>query len=407
MSSAPRSWNAWRESTRSLAQGSSTSSKVPQVEDVEPAQIVRGRGCRVWDADGNEYIDFRNALGPVTLGYAVPEVNAAIAAQLENGILFGHPHPLEGDVARLLCECIPCAERLRFLKTGGEALAATIKIARNATQRNRILHCGYNGWLQGLSRGGAATATSMGPCAPDKGVPAPVSDLHATLPWGDLAPWKQAFEDHGTDIAACMVAADYAGMEKGHTFLPALRALTREHGALLILDEIVTGFRLALGGAQEYFGVDPDMAVFSKGIANGMPVSVYAGRADLIDSAKSLGISSTFAGETLSLAACKAVIGIYRNHAVVQHLWDTGRELWGRVQRLLADAPVPITLEGAPVCPRFMDDAAAQQALMRAGFANGLSLFSVPYVNWSHKPGDVEETCARFEKAIAAMKADT
>ena len=147
-----RSWAAHRESTGFLAQGSSTSSKVPAMEGVEPAQIIRGSGCRVWDADGNEYIDFRNALGPVTLGYAIPEINAAIAEQLDRGIIYGHPHPLEGEVARLLVEAIPCAERVRFLKTGGEAIAACIKIARHATKRNTILQCGYNGWVNSLSR---------------------------------------------------------------------------------------------------------------------------------------------------------------------------------------------------------------------------------------------------------------
>lgn len=399
-SASTQSWKAYRETTQHLAQGSSTSSKVPQTENVEPAQIVRGKGCRVWDVDGNEYIDFRNALGPVTLGYAVPEVNAAIEAQLKNGIIFGHPHPLEGEVAKLLCAAIPCAERVRFLKTGGEALAATIKIARDATGRNQILHCGYNGWLQGLSRGGAATAVAMGPCAPDKGVPAPISSLHHSLPWGDIEPWKAAFAEEGADIAACMVACDYADMEQGREFLPALRKLTREHGALLILDEIVTGFRLALGGAQEYFGFEADMAVFSKGIANGMPLSVYAGRADLIEAAKGLGISSTFGGETLSLAACRAVIGIYREHGVVQHLWDAGRELWGRVQALFDEKDVPLQILGAPVCPRIMGEAAAVQRLMAAAYTNGLSLFTVPYVNWSHKQADVDEAAARFEKAV-------
>ena len=130
-----KSWAIYREGTEHLACGSSTLSKVPRIEGVEPATIVRGRGCRVWDADGNEYIDFRNGLGPVTLGYGVPEIDRAITEQLRSGIVFGHPHPLEAEVARMLKEVVPCAKRVRFLKTGGEAVAACIKIARHSALR--------------------------------------------------------------------------------------------------------------------------------------------------------------------------------------------------------------------------------------------------------------------------------
>ena len=120
-----KSWAIYREGVKHLACGSSTLSKVPRIEDVEPAVIVRGRGCRVWDADGNEYIDFRNGLGPVTLGYGVPEIDRAITEQLRSGIVFGHPHPLEAEVARMLKEVVPCAKGVRFLKTGGEACPTT------------------------------------------------------------------------------------------------------------------------------------------------------------------------------------------------------------------------------------------------------------------------------------------
>ncbi len=394
MNKAPvRSWAAHHESTGFLAQGSSTSSKVPAIEGAEPAQICRGNGCRVWDADGNEYIDFRNALGPVTLGYAVPEINAAIAEQLERGIVYGHPHPLEGEVAKLLVEAIPCAERVRFLKTGGEAIAACIKIARHATQRNTILQCGYNGWLNSLS-GTLST-----------GVPPAVAALHQALPWGDIEPWEEAFAGNG-DIAAAVVASNYSDMEKGAAFLPALRKLTEEHGALLVMDEIVTGFRLAVGGAQEYFGFMPDMAVFGKGMANGMPISVYAGKAVLIDSARELGISSTFGGETLSLASCKAVVGFYRKNNVIDHLWTTGKRLWGEMNRLFGENGLAISLDGLSVCPVFEGDAALINDFFRASYRHGVSFYNVPYVNYSHKEQDVVETLGRVAEAILTLETE-
>jgi len=402
-----KSWELHHASTAYLAQGSSTSSKMPTLEGVEPAVIVRGKGCRVWDADGNEYIDFRNALGPVTLGYAVPEVNAAIAEQLESGIIFGHPHPLEGEVARLLVEVIPCAERVRFLKTGGEALAACAKIARHATKRNTILHCGYNGWLNNLAASGDRPP-GIAAGEPLNGVPPAIAALHRSLPWDDLDPWKAAFAECGDDIAAVMVASNYADMAKGREFLPALRALSREHGALMVMDEIVTGFRLALGGAHEYFGFMPDLAVFGKGMANGMPISAYVGLADLIDSARGLGISSTFGGETLSLAAAKAAIGFYVEHGVVDHLWRAGETLWNGVNRLLQEAGVPAEFRGLPVCPQL--DKGLQplgpewtERLLRAFYTHGLSLYLVPYVNYSHREQDVQEALARFESAIRSV----
>ena len=398
-----RSWAGFHESARYLAQGSSTSSKTPAIEGAEPGGIVRGKGCRVWDADGNEYIDFRNALGPVTLGYAVPEINAAIAAQLEDGIIFGHPHPLEGEVAKLLVEAIPCAERVRFLKTGGEALAACIKIARHATKRNVILHCGYNGWVNNLCPGGYRPS-GIAASEPENGVPTGVSAYHRSLPWADTAAWEAAFAENGNDVAAVMVACDYARMGEGRTFLPALRKLSEEHGALMVMDEIVTGFRLAIGGAQEYFGFMPDMAVFGKGMANGMPISAYVGRGDLIDSARGLGISSTFGGETLSLAAAKAAIRFYREHDVVGHLWRTGKRLWGGVNALFEKRGFGARLKGFEVCPQLDAPSDWTRQYLAACYRNGVSLYLVPYVNYSHKEADADETLARIGRALDTLE---
>ncbi len=397
-----QSWEKYRESTAYLAQGSSTSSKAPSLEGSEPGQIVRGDGCRVWDTDGNVYIDYRNSLGPVTLGYCVAEVDAAILWQLDQGIVFGHPHPLEGEVARLLTEVIPCAERVRFLKTGGEAVAACIKIARNATKRNKILQCGYNGWLNNLSAGGFRPQ-GIAAGEPLNGVPAALAALHQSLPWGDLAPWKEAFRADGKDIAAVVVASGYADMDRGAEFFPALRRLTEEYGALMVVDEIVTGFRLAMGGAQEYFDFLPDMAVFAKGMANGMPLSAYVGRGDLIDSARGIAISSTLGGETLSLAAARAVIDVYREHDVIGHLWRAGEALWPEVNHLFENTGVEARFKGYGVCPQLCADGAWTTRFMASCYRNGVSLYNVAYVNYSHRPEDIAETIHRIERALTEM----
>jgi glutamate-1-semialdehyde 2,1-aminomutase len=399
-----RSWELDRRLRQHLAGGSSTNSKTPRLEDAEPALVIRGKGCRVWDLDGNEYIDFRSGLGPVSLGYAVPEIDAAIRAQLADGICFGHPHPLEGEVAALLNEVIPCAEKARFLKTGGEAVAACIKIARNATGRDLVVHCGYNGWLSNIARPQGQVPAGVAAVTPEQGVPRALANLHVALPWGDEAAWRHFFAARGSEIAAVVAACDYAAMESGATFLPLVRDLTRASGGLLILDEIVTGFRLALGGAQEYFHVMPDLAVVGKGMANGMPISAYVGRADLLDSAPVIGITSTFGGETLSLAAARATIRFCREQGVIAHLWRTGEALWPRVQKLVDARGVPCRIRGLPVCPSISFIAQEpRDAFFRACYRNGLSLYDVSYVTWSHRSTDVEEALERFAKAIAEL----
>jgi glutamate-1-semialdehyde 2,1-aminomutase len=404
-SRAPRSWRAFEESKRYLAGGSSTNSKAPVIEGIEPAQIVRGKGCRVWDLDGNEYIDFRNGLGPISLGYAIPEINAAISEQLERGIIFGHPSPVEGEVARLLCSVIPCAERARFLKTGGEAVAACIKIARNATGRNKVAHCGYNGWLTSLSRPRGTQPRGIASAAIEKGVPAAMAALHVSLPWADLGAWEEWLRVEGTDTAAIVVACDYASIEKGKEFLPGLRDLATKHGALLIFDEIVTGFRLAVAGAQEYFHVKPDMAVFAKGFANGMPLSAYVGRADLIESAPKIGISSTFGGDALSLAAAKAVITFFLERGVIEHNWRIGTWLWPRLAEAAKKAGVDLAVRGLPVCPSLAFAAREDRdSFMAESYRNGVSLYDVPYVNFSHTEADAAEALERMERALKALR---
>lgn len=298
--------------------GSSTCSKAQHLAPEEPGVIVGGKGCRVWDADGNEFIDYRNGLGPVTLGYQFPAVDNAIRRQLEQGIVFGHPHPLECEVAELLCSAIPCAERARFLKTGGEANAACIRLARYYTGREHIIQIGYNGWLNSLASGARLLPGQAAKSSPP-GVPYCQSMLHHVCGWNDIETIHSLFAEYDGQIAAVLVAADYMEMDSGKTFYPQLREITDKHGSLLIYDEIVTGFRIAVGGVQEYFNVIPDLAVFGKAIANGMPLSVFVGKKDIMDKCENGGIivSSTFGGEALSLAAAKAAITTYLDQDVV------------------------------------------------------------------------------------------
>jgi len=384
-----------------VAGGSSTGSKRATMQPEEPTVIIKGDGCRVYDANKKEYIDYRNGLGPVTLGYNYKEINSAIKRQLNKGIVYGHPTPLEGEVAKMLVEVIPCAEKVRFLKTGGEALAACIKLSRAYTKKKHIIQIGYNGWLNSLSTGAKLNPRETSSGTP-LGIPEQISQLHHNVPWNDLQTVKQLYETYKGDIAAIVVAADYKQMDQGKTFYPFLRDITTKNETVLVFDEIVTGFRVALGGVSEYFNVVPDMAVFAKGIANGMPLSVFTGKKEIMDYvSKGATVSSTYGGEALSLAACKQAIKIYKEEKVVDHLWKMGEKLWGAVNRMFEEKNIEIRVKGYPPCAIFVakDDNLLKEFFKRA-YLNGVSLYNVSYVNYSHKEKDIEETIERINKCF-------
>ncbi len=405
MSNQNKSWHERLHAT--MPHGSSTTSKNPVYIPDEPEIIVRGKGCRVWDDKGREFIDFRNSLGPVTLGYCYPDVDEAIKAQLENGIIFGHPTALEAEVSEMFCERVPCAEQAKFLKTGGEACAATIYIARAYTGKNHIIQIGYNGWLNSLGVGAKILPNQTSMEKP--GVPAQVSALYHPVAWNDTAAIERIFSEYNDDIAAIIVAASYSEFEKGETFYPWLREFTKKHNSLLILDEIVTGFRVALGGVQEYFGFKPDLCVYAKGIANGMPLSIYAGSKEVMQTCKKPGfsISSTYGGETLSLAACRAVMQVHAKHNVIGHIWEQATYAWDKLNDMLIAKDIPVRMTGvAPIKQVTMQaDAPADmhKRFFSAAYRNGVSFYNAAYVNFSHKREDLDEVLQRMSRAIEEL----
>ena len=388
-----KSWALYDRATAVIPMGTQTHSKAPReaLRGTEPCFLQRGAGCRVWDVDGNEYIDFRCALGPVTLGYSIPEVDDAVVRQLADGVLFSYAHPLEVEVAERLVDIIPCAESVRFLKSGGEAMAATHRLARAFTGRDHILTCGYHGWINSMGR---------------PGVPEAIDSVYRALPWGDIAPYESTFADLGTDrIAAVSVSCDYADIELGRQFLADLRSLTERHGALLIFDEIVTGFRLARGGAQQYFDVTPDLAVFAKGMSNGVPLSTYLGRGDVMETVRDVVISSTFGGDTLGLAAAKAVIDIYQREDVIGTLWARGRQLHEGIAALADAHQVPVSVAGLPPVGQLeLPSPEARLALEGECLQRGVILYTVLYPNFSHTESDIDAALIAIGEALAAVK---
>ncbi|MHA1598170.1 MAG: aminotransferase class III-fold pyridoxal phosphate-dependent enzyme [Alphaproteobacteria bacterium] len=281
-----------------------------------PLFLTHGDGGRVWDVDANVYVDLVCGLLPVVLGYRDPDVDQAIREQLGRGISFSLATTLEADLAERLVEIIPCAEKVRFGKNGSDATTGAVRIARAFTARDRIAVCGYHGWQDWY----------IGSTTRHKGVPDAVRELTHRVPYNDLAAVDEMMTAHKGQFAALMLEPMNL-IEPNAGYLADLKELVNGHGALLIFDEVITGFRYALGGAQELFGVTPDLAALGKGMGNGMPIAAVAGRADVMAEMEEVFYSGTFGGEALSLAAAIAVIDKMRGEPVIERLWQTGKAI--------------------------------------------------------------------------------
>ncbi|MFO0548325.1 MAG: aminotransferase class III-fold pyridoxal phosphate-dependent enzyme [Polyangiaceae bacterium] len=306
----------WARSVGLIPAGTQTLAKGPGqwTEGVAPKYLARGKGAHVWDVDGNEYIDLIMGVGPLSLGYGYGAVDDAIRAQLSDGITFSLMHPLEVEVAELVREVVPHTESVRFSKTGCDATSAAVRLARAFTKRERVICCGYHGWHDWYI---SVTDRNLG-------IPESTKDLVYTFKYNDLDSLADALDDS----VACVILEPMVFESPKPGFLEGVRKLCDERGALLVFDEMWTGFRIALGGAQQRFGVRADLACFSKAIANGMPISVISGRADVMRLCeKDVFFFTTFGGEALSLAATKATIGELRKHDVPAFLAKQGTRL--------------------------------------------------------------------------------
>src|SRR5712691_238874 len=283
------------------------------------------------------------ALCAVSLGYADPDVNAAVARQLERGVLFTLPHRLEAEVAEQLCRLIPCAEMVRFGKNGSDVTSGAVRLARAFTERDVIAACGYHGWQD----------WSIGTTTRNMGVPKAVRELTCTFTYNRIETLERIFDEHPGRVAA--VIMEPVGIEPPRSgFLESVRELSSRRGALLIFDEIVTGFRLALGGAQEHFGVVPDLACFGKGMSNGFPLSALVGRRDIMRLLEEVFFSFTAGGEVASLVACLATIGKIEREAVIPHLWHHGETVRDRANRSAAASGLAEVVRCVGLAPRYV-----------------------------------------------------
>jgi glutamate-1-semialdehyde aminotransferase len=364
---------------------------------VAPKYLSHGKGARVWDVDGNEYLDFNMAIGPLSLGYCFPAVDDAIRAQLEEGITFSMMHPLEVEVAEMISAVVPAAERVRFSKTGADVTSAAIRVARAYTGRSTVLCCGYHGWHDWY----------IGVTDRNRGVPEETKLMTYTFNYNDLPSVLDALD---STVAAVILEPMVVDPPR-EDFLVRLREACSRNGTVLIFDEMWTGFRLALGGAQEYFGIHADLACFSKAVANGMPLSVLTGRRELMDLLeKEVFFFTTFGGETLSLAAARATIGVMREHHVPDHLAAIGRRLREGFNAIAAELGISyvrctgmdcrglVVFEPTAGPPLALKSLVQQELLRRGILWSGFHT-----VSYSHTEADVEYTLSAYREVLAFL----
>lgn len=277
-----------------------------------PSYMERGDGCRIYDVDGNEFIDYMCALGPITIGYNNPEVNEAVIAQVKKFASGSLQSELEVELAEKLCEIVPCAEMVRFVKNGGDATTAAIRLARAYTNRETVLMSGYHGMHD----------WSIGASENYKGVPIAVRNLTKNFVYNDLGDLEKKLQEN--EVAAVILEPIQSnGPKEG--YLEGVKELAHKYGAVLIFDEVVSGFRYALGGASELYGVTPDLAAFGKGMGNGYPISAVAGRKELLKQIEDgVFVSTTFGGDSIAMAAALASIKILERPGFYEHIVEIG-----------------------------------------------------------------------------------
>ncbi len=385
---------------RVIPLGSQTFSKsrTQYPKGVSPYFITRGEGSRVWDLDGNEYIDFVSALASITLGYNDPDVTEAVSEQLKSGVIFSLPHPLETEVAELICEMVPCAEMVRFGKNGSDATSGAIRVARAYTGRDRVAVCGYHGWQDWY----------IGSTARHRGVPDAVRELTHPFAYNNLESLEQLLKAHPGEFAAVILEPMNVA-EPTPEFMQGVARLAREHGALLVFDETITGFRFHNGGAQALFGVTPDLATFGKGLANGYPVSAVAGRREVMQLMEEIFFSFTFGGETLSLAAAKATLTKLRDQPVLETIARRGEALLAGLRDVIERHGVSdvfhasghpswsfLNIRDARGATAFEIKTLWMQEMLQRGFLS----VGTHNISYSHSDADIQALLAAYDEVL-------
>jgi glutamate-1-semialdehyde aminotransferase len=367
---------------------------------VSPFFIEKGKGSKVWDVDGNEYIDFVNSLAAVTLGYCDKDVDNAVQQQMKNGIIFSLPHTLEMEVAEKLIEIIPCAEKVRFAKNGTDATSASIRIARAYTGKEHVAVCGYHGWQDWY----------IGSTTRDLGVPKAVKNLTHKFEYNNIESLENIFAENEL---ACVIMEPMNVEYPQDNFLEKVKELAHKNNALLIFDETITGFRYSLGGAQELFDVVPDLATFGKGMANGYPLSAVVGSNKVMQKVEDIFFSGTFGGETLSLAATNIVIDKFKNENIATHLDELGQYLLIALNKLINNKDLQdiFHTSGHPAWS-FLHIKEQEQYtaleiktfFLQEMFKRGILTLGSHNLSFSHTKADIDSLLGVYQEVLSMIK---
>jgi glutamate-1-semialdehyde 2,1-aminomutase len=383
-----------------IAEGT-TQARTPEtlIPGAYPIFAQRGKGAYIWDVDGNKYIDWILSFGTIVLGHSHPVVNAAVVKELEEGFALPLTRVIQTEMAELLVDIVPCADKVLLLKTGSGATSAAVRLARLATGRDRIARLGYNGWHDWC-------------CKIDAGIPQAVLDLTLMFEYNNLDSLAALFEAYPDQIAA-VIMWPYEVELPRPGFLEEVRDLAHQHGALFILDEIRTGFHLAMGGAQEYWHIVPDLATLGKALSNGFAISAVVGRDEYMDNVGLSWFSSTFNTNSIDQAAAVATIGEMKKNNVIEHLWRIGQGLMEGLDGLAQTIGIEAKAVGLPPMPFLeftYDDPETVATAKRVFFSEAIQqgVFFHPDHHWfvsaSHGDEELAYTLEACDKSFRAVK---
>ena len=368
-----------------------------------PAYIDHGKGCYLWDVDGNKFIDFMCALGPITVGYNEPSVNKAVIDQVKKGSSFSLQSPVEVELAEKLTKIVPCAEMVRFVKNGGDATTSAIRLARAYTGKDMVLMCGYHGMHD----------WSIGASANNKGVPQSVRDLTVNFNYNDLDDLEEKLIKYDGKVAAVIMEPIQSnGPKEG--YLAAVKELVHKHNAIFIFDEVVSGFRYALGGASELYHVTPDLASFGKGMGNGYAISAVAGKKEIMKQIEEgVFISTTFGGDSVPMAASLATLKILERPGFYDHIWKMGTLMQNGLKELIKKYQLENVLSVSGLAPHggiafegsgklsYLDVQSAYSDIM---INEGILVFAICNLNMHHTEKEIQAYLAASDKALANVK---
>lgn len=371
------------------------------IDGIYPAYVKSGNGCKLVDVDGNEFIDFFCGLGPITLGYNYTPVNNAIKKQLKNGILFSLPHPIEVELSEIICKTIPHAEMIKLEKSGSNAVTAAVRAARAITNREKIAYCGSGGVWHDWQ----AAMVSR-----DGGVPKYNRRLIKIFEYNDIKGLEKIFDDNKNQIAAIVLEPTHYEIPK-NGFLKKVRKIADENNSLLILDEIVTGFRFDIKGGQKYFNIKGDLVCFGKGMGNGLPISAITGPSEFMKIYDKLWVSSTNNSENLSIAGTIATINEMIRKKTIEHCWRMGRKLMDEWNKITDENHIDAKMNGFPVrmdltykknnTPSLTLKSLLLKEMLKEGIF--MSILGTTYLSYSHKNEDIKKTLEALEKSCKIM----